>query len=203
MARTSDGRRRSVRGAAVVTLLLAAACAPSTTVGPAAPVPPSTAPPGPSPAEEPAGDGAPEAPGTTPDDGTTADADGAAVPGPCDPAVEAAVAGTVAAQLDALAVGDFAAAYAWASPFFRTVVDPDRFTTMIRTEYPELLDVASRRLEGCNVLNRRAVLVVALTAGDGARRTLAYELGESEEGWRIDGAYDVAPREPAPEAPEV
>lgn len=202
MARATDGRRRAVRGGAAMVLLLAAACGPAPTTDPVAPVPPAAAPADPDPAEAPAGGPTPGGPDTAPEGGAEDDG-GAAVPGPCDPATEAAVAGTVAAQLDALAVGDFVAAYGWASPFFRTVVDPDRFTTMIRTEYPELLDVASRRLEGCNALNRRAVLVVAITAGDGARRTLAYELGETEEGWRIDGAYDVAPREPAPGAPEV
>lgn len=125
------------------------------------------------------------------------------LPGPCDPATEAAVAAPVAAQLDALAAGDFVAAYAQASPFFRTVVPQERFEALIRDGYPELLDVAARRLEGCTVLNRRAALVVTVTTTPGARRTLAYELSDTDEGWRIDGAQDMAPPRPAPPDPEV
>lgn len=205
MAGTTVGRRRAARGAVALALALTPACGPAAGPAPsAAPTDVATAgeapdaPPIAPPAE------APDAPPAEPPadrpggEGTRAEA-----PGTCDPATESAIAGTVAAQLDALAIGDFAAAYAQASPFFRTLVDQDAFTAMIRTRYPELLDVATRRLEGCTVLNRRAVLVVALTATDGARRTLAYELGESDDGWRIDGAYDLEPPEPAPAAPQV
>ena len=126
------------------------------------------------------------------------------VPITCDTATRDAAAAPVVAQIEALGAGDFASAYAQASPFFRTVVDPDRFAALIRTEYPELLDVRSSRITGCTVLNRRALLVVAVTATDGARRTLAYELGETvEEAWRIDGAYGGAPPVPAPPAPQA
>jgi hypothetical protein len=209
VAGTTVGRRRAARGAVALALALTPACGPAAGPAPSAaptdvatageaPDAPPIAPPDAPPAEAPD-----EAPVEPPADGPGGDGTRAEVPGTCDPATEAAVAGTVAAQLDALGVGDFAAAYAQASPFFRTLVDQDAFTAMIRTRYPELLDVATRRLEGCTVLNRRAVLVVALTATDGARRTLAYELGESDDGWRIDGAYDLEPPEPAPAAPQV
>lgn len=125
------------------------------------------------------------------------------VPGPCDAATQEAAAAPVLAQMDALGAGDFATAYAQASPFFRTVVDPERFAALITAEYPELLAVRDRRITGCTVLNRRALLVVAVTAASGARRTLAYELGETAEGWRIDGATDVAPPVPPPSAPQA
>jgi hypothetical protein len=143
----------------------------------------------------------PTGPGDPPD--ATEEPVDPGLPIPCDPATEAAVAAPVAAQLDALAAGDFVAAYAQASPFFRTVVPQGRFEALIRDGYPELLDVAAWRLEGCTVLNRRAVMVVGLTTRPGARRTLAYELSDTDEGWRIDGAQDAVALEPAPTAPEV
>ena len=162
--------------------------------------------PGPDPGRTREASGAPDTPAPdTPAPGTPAPTPDPpappSVPGPCDPAVEAAAAATVAAQLDALAAGDFAAAHAWASPFFRTVVQLERFETLIRDGYPELLDVAARRLEGCAARGRRAVLVVGITTGSGATRTLAYELSDTDEGWRIDGAQDAVPPGLAPAPP--
>ena len=207
MAGTGHGRRTPARGAALLTLLVIAACAPAAGPDTAPPDATTAPPPDAATSDEPAGAPAEPVPAPVPaplpDAATPPDGAPSTVPEPCEAGTEAAVAGTVAAQLDALAVGDFVAAYAQASPFFRTLVDQDAFTAMIRTRYPELLDVAARRLEGCTVLNRRAVLVVAITASDGARRRLAYELGESDAGWRIDGAYDLEPPEPAPAAPQV
>lgn len=126
-----------------------------------------------------------------------------ATPAVCDRVTAAAVSAPVVAQLDALAGGDFAAAYAQASPFFRTMVAPDGFAAIIRDGYPELLDVTARRLEACRVMNLRAVLVVTVTTSTGSERTLAYELSETSEGWRIDGAGDVAPGPSDPSDPLV
>jgi hypothetical protein len=113
------------------------------------------------------------------------------------------MAETVAAQLDALASGDFAGAYALASPFFRALVDADGFASIIRDRYPELLDVETRRLEGCRVVGRRATLRVAITARSGARRVLGYELSREADGWRIDGAGDLEAPRPARPSPSV
>lgn len=195
-------RRPGLMPAALAaTLLWLPGCAsdgsgPDRTTGsaaPASPVPPASDPAGPATTVDPPDPTGPSEPPSE-DPG---------LPVACDPATEAAVATPVAAQLDALAAGDFAAAYAQASPFFRTVVTRERFEALIREGYPELLDVAARRLEGCTVLNRRAALVVTVTTTPGARRTLAYELSDTDEGWRIDGAQDMAPPRPAPPDPEV
>jgi hypothetical protein len=124
-------------------------------------------------------------------------------PRTCDPSEATGMVGTVAAQLDALGAGDFTSAYGWASPFFRRLVTAEAFEALIRDGYPELLDVAARRFEGCSIRGRRGTLVVAITARSGARRVLAYELGEEADGWRIDGAGDIEPPRPAGSGSDV
>jgi hypothetical protein len=124
-------------------------------------------------------------------------------PRACDDGEQAALTATVTAQLDALAAGDFAGAYAWASTAFRAGVGLPAFEQVIRTGYPELLSVALRRVEGCQIADGRGTLVVGITLRTGARRVLGYRLSEEREGWRIDGAGDVVLRRASGAGPSV
>jgi hypothetical protein len=109
-------------------------------------------------------------------------------PGACDATTAAAIGATVSAQLEAFMREDIEAAYELTSPFFRRLLDIEAFETMIRTEYPYLLESSGHRLDECWARGRRGYILAGVRTG--SRETvLRYDVSdEPEGGWRIDGA---------------
>jgi hypothetical protein len=110
------------------------------------------------------------------------------LPGTCDTTTAEAIAATVSAQLEAFTREDIAAAYGLTSPFFQRVLDVEAFATMIRTDYPYLLESSGHRLDECWVRGRRGYILAGVRSG--SRETvLRYDVSEEPGlGWRIDGA---------------
>jgi hypothetical protein len=113
------------------------------------------------------------------------------VPSSCDAPTAAAIAATVTSQLEAFAAGDLAAAYAFTSPFFTTMVDAVRFEEIIRTDYPLLLSSRERWTGDCLVRGRRGVLLAGVADATGRELILRYDLSLEDVGWRIDGALEL------------
>ncbi len=105
----------------------------------------------------------------------------------CTPDTLAAIGATVSAQLDAFAQDDLPLAYAMTSPFFRRLVAPDDFATLIRDDYPELVGNDGHRLDACGSRGRRGFLIVGVQTRT-QEVVLRYDLSEEDDGWRIDGA---------------
>jgi len=109
-------------------------------------------------------------------------------PDPCDAVTAGAIGATVSAQLDAFMRDDIPAAYALTSPFFQRVLDAEAFETMIRTEYPYLIESSGHRLDECWTRGRRGYILAGVRSGSG-ETVLRYDVSEEPEvGWRIDGA---------------
>ena len=164
-----------------------AATAPADAPESAGPGPGAEPTPAPEPAPDPTPDAAPDAPADpAPRPEPAPDPD---PPGACDDATRAALSAVLTTQLDALAVEDFAGAYAVTSPFFRNFFTPEAFETLIRDEYPTLVGNLGHRFDECGVVGRRGFLVVGVRATDGTGElVLRYDLSEEGDGWRIDGA---------------
>lgn len=143
--------------------------------------------PAPDRAPDPGSDAAPDAPADpAPRPEPAPDPD---PPGACDDATRTALSAVLTTQLDALAVEDFAGAYAVTSPFFRNFFTSEAFETLIRDEYPTLVGNLGHRFDECGVVGRRGFLVVGVRAADGTDElVLRYDLSEEGDGWRIDGA---------------
>jgi hypothetical protein len=109
-------------------------------------------------------------------------------PGACDATTAGAIGATVSAQLEAFTREDIASAYGLTSPFFQRMLDVEAFETMIRTEYPYLLESSGHRLDECWARGRRGYILAGVRAG--SRETvLRYDVSDEPGlGWRIDGA---------------
>jgi len=113
-------------------------------------------------------------------------------PGACDAATAGAIGATVSAQLDAFMRDDIPAAYALTSPFFQRVIDAEAFETMIRTEYPYLIESSGHRLDECWARGRRGYFLAGVRSGS-REVVLRYDVSEEPEaGWRIDGAVPLS-----------
>jgi hypothetical protein len=112
-------------------------------------------------------------------------------PGACDATTAAAISATVSEQLEAFMRDDIAAAYELTSPFFQRLLDIEAFETMIRNEYPYLLESSGHRLDECSATGRRGYILAGVR--NGPRETvLRYDVSdEPEVGWRIDGAVSL------------
>lgn len=94
---------------------------------------------------------------------------------------------TIQAQVDAMAVGDFAAAFTFASPNIKGMFGTaDRFEMMVRQGYPmvvaprEVRMLELRRVAG-NLWQR-----VLMIDSAGATHLLDYMMIETPEGWQIN-----------------
>jgi hypothetical protein len=115
-------------------------------------------------------------------------------PGPCDVATERAMTDAIGTQIDALSAGDFAAAYEMAAPAFQLSVPLDVFQVVILEGYASLLEARSHSLSDCVTFpNDLANTVVTVTTQSGAVVTYYYEMIDTEEGWRVLGAAEIAP----------
>ena len=115
-------------------------------------------------------------------------------PGPCDVGNERAMATTIGAQIDALSLGDFAGAYEWAAPAFQMNVPLEVFEIVIQDGYSSLLEARSHTLSDCVVFPQElGNTVVTVRTVSGGVFTYYYELINTDQGWRILGAAEIAP----------
>jgi hypothetical protein len=115
-------------------------------------------------------------------------------PGPCDVDNERAMAATIGAQIDALSLGDFAGAYEWAAPAFQMNVPLEVFEIVIQDGYSSLLEARSHTLSDCVLFPQElGNTVVTVRTVSGGVFTYYYELINTDQGWRILGAAEIAP----------
>jgi len=115
-------------------------------------------------------------------------------PGGCDISTERAMATTIGAQIDALSVGDYAGAYEWAAPAFQMNVPLEIFEIVIQDGYSSLLEARSHTLSDCVLFPQDlGNTVVTVRTVSGGVFTYYYELINTDQGWRILGAAEIAP----------
>ena len=116
------------------------------------------------------------------------------LPDDCGPAVAAAAADTIAAQLDDFARGDFTAALTHATSAFQAGTDAEAFRTLIEAAYPLLLQDATATLALCTRRGPDTVEVgVEVTTADRVSAPFAYRLRLDDGRWAIDGAVRLTP----------
>ena len=107
---------------------------------------------------------------------------------------ERAMAATIGAQIDALSLGDFAGAYEWAAPAFQMNVPLEVFEIVIQDGYSSLLEARSHTLSDCVLFPQDlGNTVVTVRTVSGGVFTCYYELINTDQGWRILGAAEIAP----------
>ena len=112
----------------------------------------------------------------------------------CDISSERAMAATVGAQIDALSQGDYAGAYEWAAPAFQMNVPLEVFEIVIQDGYSSLLEARSHTLSDCVLFPQDlGNTVVTVRTVSGGVFTYYYELINTDQGWRILGAAEIAP----------
>ena len=115
-------------------------------------------------------------------------------PGPCDVVNEREMGNSIGAQIDALRAGDYAAAYEWAAPAFQVNVPLEVFEAVIQDGYSSLLESRSHTLSDCVLFPQDlGNTVVTVSTVSGEVFTYYYEMINTEEGWRILGAAEIAP----------
>jgi hypothetical protein len=104
------------------------------------------------------------------------------------------MAATIGAQIDALSQGDYAGAYEWAAPAFQMNVPLEIFELVIQDGYSSLLDASSHTLSDCVLFPQDlGNTVVTVRTISGEVFTYYYELINTDQGWRILGAAEIAP----------
>ncbi len=115
-------------------------------------------------------------------------------PGGCDVSAERAMAATIGAQIDALSLGDFDGAYELAAPAFQMNVPLEVFEIVIQNGYSSLLEARSHTLSDCVLFPQDlGNTVVTVRTVSGEVFTYYYELINTDQGWRILGAAEIAP----------
>lgn len=115
-------------------------------------------------------------------------------PGPCDVVNEREMGETIGAQITALRAGDYATAYEWAAPAFQMNVPLEVFEIVIQDGYSSLLESRSHTLSDCVLFPQDlGNTVVTVRTVSGEVFTYYYEMINTEEGWRILGAAEIAP----------
>lgn len=115
-------------------------------------------------------------------------------PEPCDTSSERAMSDSIGAQIDALRAGDYAEAYSWAAPAFQQNVSLEVFELVIQDGYTSLLEARSHTLSDCVLFPRDlGNTVVTVRTVTNEVFTYYYEMINTEGGWRILGAAEIAP----------
>lgn len=111
---------------------------------------------------------------------------------PCEDETRGAIEATVVGQVEAFSVGDFEAAYAFASPSFQAGMPLPVFEQLIAVNYPQLLDARSARSGSCNADLDAGVstIQIRIETNQDTTSTLRYVLEYIEESWRIIGASE-------------
>lgn len=136
----------------------------------------------------------PEEPVETVEESETTETPSPTAPGPCDVSSERAMGQTIGAQIDAFRAGDYAAAYDLAAPAFQANVSLEAFQFVIESGYSSLLEARSHTLSDCVLfpLDLGNTVVTVRTVSDEVF-TYYYELINTDQGWRILGASEIAP----------
>ena len=117
-----------------------------------------------------------------------------ATPGSCDVETERAMDQVVGSQIDALRTGDFAGAYDLAAPAFQLSVSLEVFELVIQEGYRSLLEARSHTLSDCVLFPQDlGNTVVTVRTVSGGVFTYYYEMINTDQGWRILGASEIAP----------
>ena len=111
----------------------------------------------------------------------------------CDAAQRVGMEETVSSQTEALVQGDYATAYAYASPSFQSSVDLDSFTSLIEASYGPLTQTTEIRFGECLVGGDRGFGTLDARFDDGGQTVfgLRYVLEETANGWRVGGATSL------------
>jgi hypothetical protein len=100
---------------------------------------------------------------------------------------------TIQGQIDAMAAGDFAAAFTFASPNIKGMLGTaDRFEMMVRQGYPMVVAPRDVRMLELRTVAGNLWQRVLMVDGAGATHLLDYMMIETPEGWQI-GAVQLLP----------
>ena len=114
-------------------------------------------------------------------------------PRSCQAATEGALQETIQAQIDAFGDENFSTAYQFAAPGFQEVVSLEAFEEIIVSQYASLLDAQSVSFSDCvEFPGALANTVVTVRTTSGGVSTFYYELIETDLGWRVMGAAEIA-----------
>lgn len=111
---------------------------------------------------------------------------------PCSAGTREAIESTVVGQVDAFSQGDFESAYAFASPVFQAGMPLEVFGTLIRINYPQLLEASNARSGPCDADEENGVstIVMRFDTPSESGYTLRYILEYVDDRWRISGAAE-------------
>ena len=100
---------------------------------------------------------------------------------------------TIQSQIDAMAAGDFAAAFTFAAPSIKGMFGTaDRFEMMVRQGYPMVVAPRDVRMLELRSVAGNLWQRVLMVDGAGATHLLDYMMIETPEGWQI-GAVHLLP----------
>ena len=94
---------------------------------------------------------------------------------------------TIQGQIDAMAAGDFAAAFTFASPNIKGMLGTaDRFEMMVRQGYPMVVAPRNVRMLELRTVAGNLWQRVLMVDGAGTTHLLDYMMVETESGWQIN-----------------
>ncbi len=100
---------------------------------------------------------------------------------------------TIQSQIDAMAAGDFAAAFTFAAPSIKGMFGTaDRFEMMVRQGYPMVVAPRDVRMLELRTVAGNLWQRVLMVDGAGTTHLLDYMMVETPEGWQI-GAVQLLP----------
>lgn len=135
-----------------------------------------------------------DADGDSTDPGDTGADDQEVSATPCDAVTRAAIETAVIGQVNAFSLGDFDAAYAFASPGFQEGMSREVFGQLIRANYAQLLQATNPRSSSCDAdeQNGFSTIVMRFDTPTTSGYTLRYVLEYVDNQWRIAGASEEA-----------
>lgn len=107
-------------------------------------------------------------------------------------AQNAEIEGVISDQIDAFLADDFARAFTFASPMIRNLFGtPENFGTMVRRGYPMVWRPADVRYLDQREVDGATWQLVRITDAKGSVHLLAYQMINTENGWKINGVQFV------------
>lgn len=102
-------------------------------------------------------------------------------------AQEGPIQETISNQLSAMAAGDFAAAFSYASPTIKGMfATPDRFEAMVRSGYPMVANHRDIRMLELRTVAGNLWQRVMITDTAGTTHLLDYMMVQNDQGWQIN-----------------
>jgi hypothetical protein len=99
----------------------------------------------------------------------------------------------ISSQIDAIAKKDWKLAYSFASPGFRSGVEIDQFTFIIRAQYAMLVDNEGYEFGACTIASEKLVQEIAVTS-NAEVTNLTYILSVEKEVLGVDSATASQPK---------